>query len=112
MNVFFFFSSRRRHTRWPRDWSSDVCSSDLDERRDGEDARVKVELQDLEDLDGQRHVVRRGEEDRDRHVAERDDEGVEIGRASCRERGKMKVVVAKIQRKSCAAKCTPRRRRV
>src|SRR5690625_2107546 len=28
--MFFFFSSRRRHTRWPRDWSSDVCSSDLD----------------------------------------------------------------------------------
>src|SRR5690625_4851556 len=28
----FFFSSRRRHTRWPRDWSSDVCSSDLFER--------------------------------------------------------------------------------
>src|SRR5215510_10480927 len=28
---FFFFSSRRRHTRWPRDWSSDVCSSDLAE---------------------------------------------------------------------------------
>src|SRR6266508_5532028 len=27
--VFFFFSSRRRHTSWPRDWSSDVCSSDL-----------------------------------------------------------------------------------
>src|SRR5699024_12094391 len=25
----FFFSSRRRHTRWPRDWNSDVCSSDL-----------------------------------------------------------------------------------
>src|SRR5437660_7753622 len=25
----FFFSSRRRHTIWPRDWSSDVCSSDL-----------------------------------------------------------------------------------
>src|SRR5690625_6585071 len=28
-NIIFFFSSRRRHTRWPRDWSSDVCSSDL-----------------------------------------------------------------------------------
>src|SRR5207253_7003561 len=28
----FFFSSRRRHTRWPRDWSSDVCSSDLPAR--------------------------------------------------------------------------------
>src|SRR5258707_11870287 len=27
--VFFFFSSRRRHTRYWRDWSSDVCSSDL-----------------------------------------------------------------------------------
>src|SRR6266702_8453875 len=27
--IGFFFSSRRRHTRWPRDWSSDVCSSDL-----------------------------------------------------------------------------------
>src|SRR5207253_7332952 len=26
---YFFLSSRRRHTRWPRDWSSDVCSSDL-----------------------------------------------------------------------------------
>src|SRR2546421_6549327 len=36
----FFFSSRRRHTRSDRDWSSDVCSSDLhggrvDQRRDG-----------------------------------------------------------------------------
>src|SRR6266487_1236551 len=34
---FFFFSSRRRHTRWTGDWSSDVCSSDLEaevEQRD------------------------------------------------------------------------------
>src|SRR5690349_23306852 len=30
--VFFFFSSRRRHTRSLRDWSSDVCSSDLTAR--------------------------------------------------------------------------------
>src|SRR5690625_1274352 len=29
--VFFFLSSRRRHTRWPRDWSSVVCSSDLEQ---------------------------------------------------------------------------------
>src|SRR6266481_6988699 len=28
-SCFFFFSSRRRHTRWNCDWSSDVCSSDL-----------------------------------------------------------------------------------
>src|SRR5439155_5023514 len=33
----FFFSSRRRHTRWPRDWSSDVCSSDLYEIMRAED---------------------------------------------------------------------------
>src|SRR6266581_5750283 len=31
--LFFFFSSRRRHTRWTGDWSSDVCSSDLRGRR-------------------------------------------------------------------------------
>src|SRR5690606_40592965 len=31
--VFFFFSSRRRHTRFSRDWSSDVCSSDLFQNR-------------------------------------------------------------------------------
>src|SRR5690625_4468587 len=34
-SAHFFFSSRRRHTRWPRDWSSDVCSSDLHHRRHG-----------------------------------------------------------------------------
>src|SRR6266508_4031945 len=32
LSTLFFFSSRRRHTRWPRDWSSDVCSSDLTAR--------------------------------------------------------------------------------
>src|SRR5690606_40130977 len=31
----FFFSSRRRHTRFSRDWSSDVCSSDLGGERPG-----------------------------------------------------------------------------
>src|SRR6266581_5359667 len=33
--MVFFFSSRRRHTRWTGDWSSDVCSSDLSERLRG-----------------------------------------------------------------------------
>src|SRR5438874_6644247 len=37
---FFFFSSRRRHTRSLRDWSSDVCSSDLQ----GEDVRREIVL--------------------------------------------------------------------
>src|SRR3989449_7651916 len=36
--VFFFFSSRRRHTRCSRDWSSDVCSSDLGFLFKGSDA--------------------------------------------------------------------------
>src|SRR5690625_1405323 len=60
VNYYFFFSSRRRHTRWPRDWSSDVCSSDLDSDeirpgahhtldgvattlRDNSDLRVRIE---------------------------------------------------------------------
>src|SRR5256885_15498207 len=33
MQMFFFFSSRRRHTRLQGDWSSDVCSSDLAPRQ-------------------------------------------------------------------------------
>src|SRR5690625_7636650 len=47
-------TSRRRHTRWPRDWSSDVCSSDLsghrdtvfrdfDQLEDGDEFHVKME---------------------------------------------------------------------
>src|SRR6266478_7116843 len=39
---FFFFSSRRRHTRFDCDWSSDVCSSDLD----GEDAETIIKSAD------------------------------------------------------------------
>src|SRR3712207_7214603 len=44
--VFFFFSSRRRHTRYWRDWSSDVCSSDLDDhvRADVADRLLEVHL--------------------------------------------------------------------
>src|SRR5205809_2722538 len=34
VNFIFFFSSRRRHTRCSRDWSSDVCSSDLSPAED------------------------------------------------------------------------------
>src|SRR2546426_7784525 len=37
--LFFFFSSRRRHTRLQGDWSSDVCSSDLEGRDDGRKLR-------------------------------------------------------------------------
>ena len=41
--VFFFFSSRRRHTRVRRDWSSDVCSSDLSAPRPTRKSRWKVQ---------------------------------------------------------------------
>src|SRR3989475_2119987 len=34
LHCFFFFSSRRRHTRFDCDWSSDVCSSDLARRHE------------------------------------------------------------------------------
>src|SRR5690625_6587790 len=34
IQFLFFFASRRLHTRWPPDWSSDVCSSDLGQQTD------------------------------------------------------------------------------
>src|SRR5215471_107039 len=40
-NLLFFFSSRRRHTRSLRDWSSDVCSSDLSVNESVERAAYK-----------------------------------------------------------------------
>src|SRR5256885_11483430 len=50
--VFFFFSSRRRHTRLQGDWSSDVCSSDL---AGGVDlyADIPGAIRALKKLDGQ-----------------------------------------------------------
>src|SRR2546421_6554209 len=45
--MFFFFSSRRRHTRSDRDWSSDVCSSDLKEKPFA--LQIKQALQDSEE---------------------------------------------------------------
>src|SRR5215203_7125294 len=51
-SCFFFFSSRRRHTRYWRDWSSDVCSSDL----------ALVEARDKAGRHGPRHVIRAVEE--------------------------------------------------
>src|SRR5699024_11894259 len=42
LDAFFFFSSRRRHTRSKRDWSSDVCSSDLCTPADADNLGVYV----------------------------------------------------------------------
>src|SRR5205807_4847816 len=41
-NLYFFFSSRRRHTRLQGDWSSDVCSSDLADVQTSSDEAKKV----------------------------------------------------------------------
>src|SRR2546430_6592716 len=86
----FFFSSRRRHTRFDCDWSSDVCSSDLapivDLIERGPDAGKGVQRQGESDADvdnaelAVRHRAEADEEQDHRHGEK------EIGRASCRER--------------------------
>src|SRR5256885_11255468 len=86
--VFFFFSSRRRHTRLQGDWSSDVCSSDLPFGLELEEliAQHCCELE-VELLCGGLHLLFEQPDERlplarVRRAAERR----EIGRASCRER--------------------------
>src|SRR5215469_6311266 len=58
---FFFFSSRRRHTRSLRDWSSDVCSSDLR----AQPAVAPVMTSGDVCVDPARHSARRGENELD-----------------------------------------------
>src|SRR5438105_7699759 len=87
---FFFFSSRRRHTRSTRDWSSDVCSSDLSTRpicesstqvgRVDEGRAVGVQLR----HEGVAEPVEAGVEGA--WGGGEVQGGCEIGRASCRER--------------------------
>src|SRR5699024_11284050 len=91
----FFFSSRRRHTRSKRDWSSDVCSSDLASPQSGINAGsfLALFLDNYEFLGSAKQFI---------HVAAAyvhedfygEKLGVayeEIGRASCRERVKISV---------------------
>ena len=52
--LFVFFSSRRRHTRSKRDWSSDVCSSDLGEFRRGAIITSKVVAKKKDEEEAQR----------------------------------------------------------
>src|SRR5699024_11896928 len=97
---FFFFSSRRRHTRSKRDWSSDVCSSDLNvpskiniiDNVDVKDSALPEEILKLRRSDFYQEqkvkdqILRKlnVKIDRDKKKAEK------IGRASCRERVKIK----------------------
>src|SRR5690349_24906258 len=82
MFIFFFFSSRRRHTRSLRDWSSDVCSSDLGivpPPGVGRFARLVV----IENRSGRVFVG---------------DLPSKIGRASCRERVEVSVVAGSLNK--------------
>src|SRR5207253_6321981 len=107
---YFFFSSRRRHTRWPRDWSSDVCSSDLRRCRGGSEspptcgAPERRAPQRRELMPPHGAVEREAVHQQDRRaVAPNLDAqlgGPEIGRASCRERGEVKGGRRPTQRKN------------
>src|SRR5438876_2006847 len=57
---FFFFSSRRRHTRWTGDWSSDVCSSDLARLKAAPAQLISFRqlIRELEIDSDQRHEIR------------------------------------------------------
>src|SRR5438067_9893029 len=82
---FFFFSSRRRHTRSKRDWSSDVCSSDLRLQRLGcsdRTAGTEAAARNRHVRAAQRERARPEEPARRARPARRR----KIGRASCRER--------------------------
>src|SRR5439155_5387889 len=68
----FFFSSRRRHTRWPRDWSSDVCSSDLPKLGEDELGRLTDAFnQMLVRIEDQDRELRRYATELEQRVAER-----------------------------------------
>src|SRR5689334_25100072 len=96
----FFFSSRRRHTRWNCDWSSDVCSSDLtayhilglpifvrgSEMRHVDKSGTFNRLMIAQDVGS----AIKGPERGDIYFGSGD---AEIGRASCRERGWIWVAV-------------------
>src|SRR6266481_5573179 len=49
--MVFFFSSRRRHTRWNCDWSSDVCSSDLIRERSNGSATTHLDYREVLEMD-------------------------------------------------------------
>src|SRR5207247_2806508 len=100
---FFFFSSRRRHTRSTRDWSSDVCSSDLptfclrarpcSTAPDPESPPISSAL----------WPPRSSEDPADRsplaHFLHLGSKSSQIGRASCRERGESWVCGGRLTQK-------------
>src|SRR2546430_8752995 len=86
----FFFSSRRRHTRFDCDWSSDVCSSDLDHWKAKGLDFSQILYQPAAPPTVARRCVRAQdhglEKALDQTLISLCSEAIEIGRASCRER--------------------------
>src|SRR2546429_8449260 len=97
--VFFFFSSRRRHTRCSRDWSSDVCSSDLFQHR-GYNWEFSTSVQ-------QELIPRRGALDAGDFRRWFGD--FKIGRAACRGRGEISVGAGSFKKKKRKTEGTTRR---
>src|SRR5256885_6806990 len=88
--LFFFFSSRRRHTRLQGDWSSDVCSSDLQQATASQEsvetegerpARSDTSLERIAELPAAAQLP-----DGKWQPGVNYQPLVQIGRASCRER--------------------------
>src|SRR5256886_11255685 len=100
----FFFSSRRRHTRFDCDWSSDVCSSDLNVLKDAvrraRRAKVVPLADELRATDGDPHerAVAGEAEGRLREGLGRLTR-MQIGRGSCRGRVEISVVAGLLKKK-------------
>src|SRR5436305_14858662 len=86
----FFFSSRRRHTRCGRDWSSDVCSSDL--------GLMYIATREYGVAMYMRPRMTSG-------VASLGRKPEQIGRASCREREEISEGAGRLKRKDDSSMC-------
>src|ERR1022692_5291026 len=64
---FCFFSSRRRHTRLQGDWSSDVCSTDLQSATEGFGSLLRQTVATIDEHGLRRHYLRRHRTDIDRY---------------------------------------------
>src|SRR5438105_15823325 len=101
----FFFSSRRRHTRSTRDWSSDVCSSDLEQvRRLVSQAwkglePILVELRATRERKAEVENLLTGWLQRARISTDGMMPRLQIGRASCRERVEIEVGAGSVTEK-------------